>query len=403
MVPVRRRTIITIASLLSGIALLLCAAHYAAVAWPSLVYHPEVARPLRLDRPDSFGRWFIGVMLAGSAGASLLIYQLRRYRVDDYQGRYRLWRLVLVVSILASVNSLVSIVDWSGALLDAAFGKRVALTGGDWIRLVVSIGGAVLALRLIAEVRRSRFSLGLMIVACVILAIPEAANWNVLQVDSLFTWTVVTSAPLLACTALFISLGGYLRMLYREVLQIEENDSLRERFQQMRMRVFKRSGDAKTEGLEEESSDQEPRRRQSGRQHHAAAELAAEAEDTEESSPRARRRWLGLRRAKTETEASAGEQAESTPAEDSSDHSDQPNEKGPRIGRGWLRRKKKSAAETDDSDDSSSNSRGPAEPSQPAAAGQSEATDPEDIDWDSLSKADRRRLRKQLKRQNRAA
>ncbi len=418
MVPVRRRTMITIASLLSSIALLLCAAHYAAVAWPPLAYRPEVARPLRLDRPDSFGRWFIGALLAGSAGASLLIYQLRRYRVDDYQGRYRLWRLVLMVLILAGVNSLVSIVDWSGALLDAAFGKRVALTGGDWIRLVVSIGGAVLALRLIAEVRRSRFSLGLMILACVILAIPEAANWNVLQVDSLLTWTAVTSAPLLACTALFISLGGYLRMLYREVRQIEENDSLKNRFQQMRMRVFKRSGDAEAEHLEEDSDDHEPRRRRWGRRRPVAAEteverekpkaeeseqeVEEEAEDTAESSPRARRRWLGLRRAKTENEKSVDEQTEPTQDDQASDQSDEPNEKGPRIGRGWLRRKQKSDAEGNAAEDSSNNNRGPAERSQPTDE-QSDATDPDDIDWDSLSKADRRRLRKQLKRQNRAA
>ncbi len=304
LVPVRRRTMITIASLLGGFAILLCAAHYAAVAWPSLAYRPDVARPLRLDRPDSFGSWFIGVLLAGSAGASLLIYQLRRYRVDDYQGRYRLWRLVLVVLMLASVNSLVSIIDWSGAILDAAFGKRVALTGGDWIRLVVSIGGAVLALRLIAEVRRSRFSLGMMIVACAILAIPQAANWNVLQDDTLLKWTAITSAPLLACTALFISLGGYLRMLYREVRQIEESDSLKERFQQMRLRIFQRSGEAETADDDEASGDHEPRQRRSRRQRPANAEAEAvaeesveeetETEETDQSSPRARRRWFGL-------------------------------------------------------------------------------------------------------------
>lgn len=432
-VPVRRRTMITISSLLGGFALLLCAAHYAAVAWPSLAYEPEVARPLRLDRPDSFGRWFMVALLAGSACASLLIYQLRRYRNDDYQGRYRLWRLVLVVLALASVNSLVSIIDWSGALIDVAFGKRVALTGGDWIRLVVSLGGAILALRLIAEVRRSRFSLCMMTLAVALLAIPEAANWNVLPVDTLFKWTAVTSAPLLGCTALFISLGGYLRMLYREVRQIDENDSLKDRFQQMRLRVFQRSADGETKNFAEESDNPEPRRKRWGRRRKESAETdleeeqpeeegsGAEAEDNE-NAPRARRRWLGLRRAKTDNEQSGEQQTEAAPRkkrrgfsmrlspptsddgqtggdEAADEQQDEPSEKGPKIGRGWLRRKKQAAEETGTAENSSNKDSAAQSPT----ASPSDAIDAEEIDWDSLNKAERRRLRKQLKRQNRAA
>ena len=114
---------------LATLAVVLCGAHYASVAWPSLAYRPEIARPLRLDRPDSFGCWFMVALLAGSAGTSFLIYQLRRYRNDDFTGRYRLWRLVLVVMVMASVNAHVSIIDWVGALLEVGFGKRVALIG----------------------------------------------------------------------------------------------------------------------------------------------------------------------------------------------------------------------------------------------------------------------------------
>ena len=277
----------TVGGLLAAIALLLCGAHYASVAWPIIAYRPEIARPLRLDRADSFGRWFMVALLTGSAGASLLIYQLRRYRIDDYQGHYRLWRLVLAVLIIASVNSLVSIIDWSGALLDASFGKRVALTGADWVRLVVSFGGAVLALRLVAEVRRSRLALSMMILASLMLAFPEAAKWKFVEVESLGKWAAVTSAPMLACTFLFISLGGYLRMLFREVQQIDENDSLKERFQQMRSRVFQRS-EADDDETAAEEIKPKPKQRVAKQ----------DAEDSQDATPpRAKRRWLGLRRA----------------------------------------------------------------------------------------------------------
>lgn len=424
----------TIAALLSGITVLLCAAHYAAVAWPALAYQEKVARPLRLDLPESFGRWLTGTLLALSAATSLMIYQLRRYRIDDFQGRYRLWRLVLVVLLAASVNSLVSIIDWSGALIDAAFGRRVALTGDDWIRLFVSFGGAVLALRLIAEVRRSRFSLSMMILAIATFALPEAANWNILQVDTLFRWVAVTSAPLIGCTALSISLVAYLRMLYREVQQIEEHDSLTERFQQMRLRVFQRSEASDSEANEpqtEERSKQRPGRHKASAAKKEVSENSEEGgepiADQDDKTRSTGRRWFGLRRAKADTVDStkpAEEESESKPtpkkqgrfsmrrkrgSSESTDDQDprtddesaqQPEEKNARVGRNWLGRRKK--AEPEPTDEETLNS---AESTPPAnsAASESQPVDPEEIDWDSMSKAERRRLRKQLKRQNRAA
>ncbi|NND99463.1 MAG: hypothetical protein HKN47_19280, partial [Pirellulaceae bacterium] len=137
LVPIKRRTLCIVATAIATMSLLMTYAHYASVTWPSLAYHPEIARPLRLDRPDSFGRWYIAILLAASSGVALLTYQLRRYRNDDYRGHYRLWRLIIVVLLLTSVNSLVSAVDWGGALLDAVFGKRVAFSGYDWLRIVL--------------------------------------------------------------------------------------------------------------------------------------------------------------------------------------------------------------------------------------------------------------------------
>jgi hypothetical protein len=307
---------ISIASVLLGIAALLCAAHYAAYSWPSLAYNEAISRPLRLDRPDSFGRLFTVTMLAGCAGASLLIYQLRRYRNDDYQGRYRLWRLVLVVMLLASINSLVSLIDWGGSLLDAAFGKRVALAGGDWLQIVVSIGGAILALRLLAEVRRCRFALIAMALCCAVLAIPQAARWNVLDVNTLTRGIVVTAAPMVAFTLLFVSFGAYLRMLYREVRDIEESDSLRDRFQQMRLRLFQRPDDDESEVHDESDARETPKRRWwGGRSAVAESEVTQEDayEEEEEQEPeedasleeqeledhtpiRKRKGWFGRRR-----------------------------------------------------------------------------------------------------------
>ena len=68
--------------------------------------------------PTALGHCMMVALLALSTGASLLIYQLRRYRNDDFKGHYRLWRLVMIVMLLASINAMVGMIDWAGALLD---------------------------------------------------------------------------------------------------------------------------------------------------------------------------------------------------------------------------------------------------------------------------------------------
>ncbi len=446
LVPVRRRTMSVVVGSVAAIAMLLCAAHYLSVVWPTLIDQGEIARPLRLDRPDSFGRWLIGMLMLGSAGASLLIYQLRRHRLDDFRGHYRLWRLVLVVMLGASLNSVVSLIDWTGALLDVAIGKRVALASSDWIRIVVSLGGVILAIRLIAEVRRSRAALVAMLAAAGLLAIPEAVKWNVLEVETIERWALVTSAPLLAFTALFLSFGIYLRMLYRQVRRLDETDLLKDRFQQIRLRVFQRA-DA-NEGLEPDSdSEVEPRKRWWRRERKEivakesiekvsvklveAIEPAVKPNITEEdqavAEPRPKRRWFGLRSARPERnddddsqspDATEGQTpptakkrsrfsmrlkptAASAPelvAEPDADESDESKPKR-RFGLGGFRKQR--AEQT--TAESASDSRSGSNQINSARSNDNEYIDPAGIDWNGLSKAERRRVRKQLKRQGDAA
>ncbi len=468
LVPVRRRSLIIGSTVIASLTLLLVLAHYFAVTRPWLVYHPEIARPLRLDRPDSFGHWIICVLLAGASGVSLLIYQLRRYRNDDYRGQYRLWRLVLILLMIASIHSLVDLISWGGALLDAAFGKRVALTGSDWLRLSVTIGGTIVALRLVAEVHRSRWALALILVTCGFLAIPELANWNVMAVESIGRWTLVTSAPLLACTALLLGLVGYLRMLFREVRQIED-EPLAVKFQQFREQIFRSSERQEEDEKEEEPPAAEPRRRWWSRRRKdpSASELESADEEFEEEyededeyeeeayedddeeadfdddedqqdqqdvdeehlSPRKKRRWFGLRAAKAEP-------AEEEAAEQSTDDNAEPAKKR----RGWsLRLNPRASGQQEDEDETESLDEPEQEETKPkkrfglswrrgakntgdeaaeaetsgertddavgnqAQYDDEEFIDPNEIDWNGMSKAERRRLRKKLKRQQRAA
>ncbi len=432
LVPVHRRTFVAVAAMLWTMASLLVFMHYASVSWPSLANQPDIARPLRLDRPDSFGAWLTTLLLAASAGASLLIYQLRRYRIDDFKGHYRLWRLVIIVCGLASVNSLVAVVDWAGALLDAGFGRRVALSGNDWLHIVMAVAGVVLAMRLIAEVRRSRWALMTMIAGWSLLAIPVAAKWNFMAVESLNAWVVVTASELLGITTLFISLGGYLRMLYREVRRVEDGESIARRWQLFRDRVFHRDVDDESmpEKLPPKRSRREPTK--------ASEQPSTKVESASQSkieTPREPRRWFGLRAAKPTTAAkpatAAKVTAEAKPAPSSpAPSSPAPSnplpstaavskpqvtatvpavqesissEKPKRFGLGMFTKRRGAEAEQ------KAGASGPSTPVSLANSSDAESDsdnenfgDDDNVDYSGMSKAERRRLRKQQRRGNAA-
>ncbi|TWT52870.1 hypothetical protein Pla22_04980 [Rubripirellula amarantea] len=414
LVPVHNRTFSIVASSIAGMTLLLCLLNYLAVTWPKLVYAPDISRVFRLDRTDSFGNWYQSILFAAAAGISLLTYQLRRYRLDDYLGRYRLWRTVLLATAICSVGTALSLTEWLGACLDLIFGKRVALSGADWVRLVVSVGAAVLALRLVAEIYRSRWSLVAMLAAVAVFAVPEAAGWNIIETNSPFRWSLVASAPLIGSTALVLSLGRYLRLLYREVCEIEDSPTLKERLSGLRFNVLRRDEDA-LEGDEVEPDDEpealdesEPKSRWWRREKKAdvvaeepVEDSTPEAEQEDEPEPARKRRFgLGLRgrnkAASEESETEALNQAAAVEEESDTKESDEAPAKKRRFGLGgFLNRKSQS-------DDESSEDAPDFKPAKNESANDdSEGGD--DIDWDSMSKAERRRLKKELKRKGRAA
>ena len=491
LVPIRLRSMLLVTGSIFLLTTILCAGHYAAVTWAPLSTRPTIARPLRLDRPDSFGSWCMVAMLSVTAGIALMTYQLRRYRNDDFGGHYRLWRVVILASVLASVNVLASLVDWTGAIIDAGFGKRVALAGSDWVRLVVTFGGAVLALRMVAELWQCRTALALMAMSCMLFVIPEAVQWNILKIESAGYWTLATTAPMLGCTTLLIAMLTYLRMLYREVKQVEDV-SMMDRFQQFKTNLFQShsneeeesstpSDEAVTEaktkhrwwqrskadhGVDtetEQGGSSTPTQQSSNikrdtkKQKKAATEtarakknvanedLAEEENDQTQQKPvsvKNKRRWFGLRGPKPSSSESGNqsEAEENSADEQTSEHAENPNkrtrsssrskttastptqrtdaadteadsadEKAPRKGlMGWRRKKtNKQQDETESESPKPQSQQAPtaskSTPQKPQHDAGDQSGEEDDIDWNSMSKAQRRRLRKQMKRQNKAA
>ena len=421
-VPVRRLSMVRFAAAWLIVAAVLTAGHAATQIWPWLSVRPEIARILRIDRVDSLAGYFVTATWTLTGLMALLVYQLRRYRLDDYRGQYRLWRSVLVASVLLSINNVVGGLDLAGAVLQAAVGIRIGLTPQDWVRLIATMMLAVLMIRVLIDVRASRTSALCCVAMMVIAATVEAFRWQWWSIETIRVWIAITSTPVWTASMACIGVTAYLRLVYREVIEV--NDRLewtiplpkfhRPNFKQAFGRIIPARpgwtiGGEKSAGQQSDASqnDSPPPPKPAARRSKpksepiskpAAADPVAsvpeatthdEPIEVAQEAPPKRKRRFGLssftRRRPVADDAGSETNAES----DTSDISD--------AGESVAERpapSPKVAAEPSDV---------PGEPDNPATESQDFDEDGNPIDWDSLPKAERRRLRKQLRRRNKAA
>ncbi len=232
LVPVQRSAVFGLMATVMSVAFVLIGLHYASVAWPALAERPSVTAVTRIDAVGSLGRYCTSMLMLGIAGASWLVYQLRRYRNDDFQGHYRLWRLVTAMALLGSVATMVPLIDLLGGVTEWALGKRVALSGSDWVKLLLTVGGAVMLLRTTAEIWKHRVAASWMFAGWLAALLPVAENWNLLAIDTPLRWTAFTSAMLVASSCWFCATVMYLRTLYMDVRGIQRPATLAFRVRQ---------------------------------------------------------------------------------------------------------------------------------------------------------------------------
>ncbi|MFV2065597.1 MAG: hypothetical protein ACC645_01355 [Pirellulales bacterium] len=137
-----------------------------AAKWTALV-PPEPSRPLQLDAlrsatSSSVAGWFASSMLLVAPALAWLIFSVRRYRVDDYHGRYRVWLYVAAISVMWSIDITAhlhpllanQLTQWTG------WGP---LGGAVWSLLLAGLLAGVVGIRLLIEVSESRVALTLLV------------------------------------------------------------------------------------------------------------------------------------------------------------------------------------------------------------------------------------------------
>lgn len=161
--------------------------------------------------PNSLTAWLTSTAMLVVAGLAVMIYAVRRRRVDDYKGRHSLWRTAMVVAVLLSVDAATDLHLAIGEGMSKLTGVRMMQSGAEWWMVV---GGLVLAwvgFRVMMDVKESKLATSLFVAAAMTGAV--AAVGPLAGVSE-----VVASLAQLVCYGMVAaSLVAYARFLRHDV------------------------------------------------------------------------------------------------------------------------------------------------------------------------------------------
>ncbi len=125
--------------------------------------------------------WGSAVVLLAVAAFVRITFMLRRHRVDDYRGRYRVWRLAAWMALALSLNAVVGLHGPISRALGEWTGWQLLVGhSGWWLAAAVLLGGWLLV-RLVLDMAECRAALAIVMLAitCYMTAgVASAVPWS---------------------------------------------------------------------------------------------------------------------------------------------------------------------------------------------------------------------------------
>lgn len=170
---------------------------------------------LDLSSGRNLGTWLTTVMLQWAALVSWLIYRIRRHRLDDYRGRYRIWLWGCLGWTLLSIDAGSQLHDALAQLMVVLTGTRLASDGAVWWAVIYFFIFVPLGLRLAVDMRECRMGVFLLLVAGGLAAYALALQfaWVTLQVAAVEQIMVEVGAQMAAGLVLGLALMIHARHL----------------------------------------------------------------------------------------------------------------------------------------------------------------------------------------------
>ena len=162
---VPRRLVPYLLCLKGGLAII--AGLMAFYVWaPKLIPDGQPASQLAdLGKCGSLGNWFASLLLLMATALAGMIFSVRRHKVDDYRGHYRVWLWVATAWFLAATDAAANLHQGFQQLMVSLTSWRLAGEGSLWWVGAVLLFAGPIGFRLFMDMRSSRLSTAALLLA----------------------------------------------------------------------------------------------------------------------------------------------------------------------------------------------------------------------------------------------
>jgi hypothetical protein len=126
---------------------------------------------LDLASRSSLGCWFSSLLLLAISATMILVYLVRRHRIDDYHGRYRVWLWVAACSFIMAADQATGLREVFRDGMIAMTGTPLYQAGALWWVILDTLLIVVLGSRLLMDMRTSLLSAGMLLGAAALYAL----------------------------------------------------------------------------------------------------------------------------------------------------------------------------------------------------------------------------------------
>lgn len=229
LIPVKKSTMASLTSVLVCAWAALLLLHYLINIRSSSLSGTHLAHFFHVRSPYSICHW-IGIQLWMFTGiASLLIYQLRRHKLDDYRAKYRIWLFLAGAAFFSSFDASTSALQIIGYTIDPWTQRQFSLPGWPVVLSGFASIVGVLGLRLCTELKSSPGSVTLWLFGLTSWAFSAVLGTGLFKID----WSASTIDLTVGATWLggiicvFMAAATYLRYTY---IQAQKRFALRKKW-----------------------------------------------------------------------------------------------------------------------------------------------------------------------------
>jgi hypothetical protein len=231
-VPQRTFAVAGIFVLLVAVVALINVAHFRVL--PFAESHKIDAASLNLKLDGGLLAWISSFLLLATSFFCFQVYQVRKFRADDYSGSYRVWVWLACGFILASMDATAQISPVIASLIATNWEEGFLSQGRNIWLLIVGIPAGSICGRLIFELWRSRVAIGSIAIAAAAYAFANILRLDLLPMNFANEQVVEANSFAIAHSSVFFMVISYARFVILEAEgkivaaiatdQIEEND-----------------------------------------------------------------------------------------------------------------------------------------------------------------------------------